>query len=131
MPSFQLDFKNPDREVLRSLKDCLASLPMVEEKAILSEIERMQEPIVALSLDECLKKLEAFLLSDYEEHCAEVGTVPWTFAYRAESYTIQMPPLTGVTVLARLIAPDPSEGNILYGPLIFRTGDDTYLYVGE
>ena len=125
MSGLPFEFDVPGEAVLDRLRDEFGQLPIIDDAQFVVKAEGCTSG----DLDECLKRIDRHLQDDFAENCAEVSSVPWTFAYRAEVYLAKdtRPDLYGIAVLTRLISPNPGDGNILYGPVVFRTGVDRFI----
>lgn len=119
-------FLEPTDAMLARISACLDDLPLNPE----AEVEESQpdEKPRAGDKAQVLAALSAQLARDHAENMEEVGKVTWSFDYMVDEYGYDEPAIRGLSILTRLISPDPGDGKILYGSTVFRTGPERFLF---
>lgn len=119
-------FSRPSDDLIIQISKLLEGLPIVSESDLTSW--REDAPNTG-NKEEVIGTIAEALKQDFAKNALEATTMPWPFDYVMDNFSINdVKALRGLSITTRLISPKRGQGNVLYGPMIFRTSETKYSY---
>lgn len=128
MEGLPLQYAGPSPAMLEDIARYMMQLPLValEDAMDVFLLSYEESDIVRSDRASAINRLREGLYADRTKRILESDEQPGTFDYEIDNFLYKN--ILALDVLTRLISPDPSHGKIMYGVVIYRIGEDEFVY---